>query len=420
MGLLDDLEARGLIHDSTERSALGKRLAAGPISVYVGFDPTAPSLHVGHLLGQITLRRFQLAGHRPIVLAGGATGMVGDPSGRSDERNLLDAATLRQNVETISSQLARILDFGEGPAQARLVNNYDWTAPISVLDFLRDVGKHFTVNQMVARESVRARMQSENGISFTEFSYLLLQSFDFVNLYETPGCENQIGGSDKMGNNVGGIDLIRRRHGAAAYGLTWPLVTRSDGVKMGKTAGGALWLDPELTSPYQFHQWWMQLPDADTEHFLKVFTLLTLEEIAAITAAHAEAPHRREAQRVLAREVTTVVHGQHHAESAESAAAVLFGGDPTQASEEVLRILAAEVPSTEVDGPIDDIAPLLVSAGLATSNGDARRTLAGGGISVNGRRIGTGDSLPLESFLHGQWALLRKGKSTYHIVQKRR
>jgi tyrosyl-tRNA synthetase len=297
MDLIDDLVARGLVHDSTDIDALRARLAAGPIGVYVGFDPTAPSLHAGNLLGQVMLRRFQLAGHRPVVLAGGATGMVGDPGGRSEERNLLDEESLAHNVACVKRQLERILDFEPGPFAARLVDNASWTKPMGVLEFLRDVGKHITVNQMVAKESVRARMESEHGISYTEFSYMLLQANDFRHLCEHADVEMQMGGSDQWGNIVAGIDLIRRRLGRQAFGLTWPLLTRSDGQKMGKSVSGALWLDAELTSPYQFRQYWVQLPDADVERFLLQLTLRPVEEISAIVSEHLAAPERQERPR---------------------------------------------------------------------------------------------------------------------------
>ena len=289
--LLTDLDARGLIHDSTDRAMLGARLDERPIAVYVGFDPTADSLHAGNLLGQVMLRRFQLAGHKPVVLAGGATGMVGDPGGRSEERNLLDRETLAHNVRCVKSQLEKILDF-DGPSAARLVDNADWTAPMSALEFLRDVGKHFTVNQMVAKESVRARMESENGISYTEFSYMLLQANDFRHLCENENVEMQMGGSDQWGNITAGIDLIRRRTAKSAFGLTWPLLTRSDGQKMGKSVNGALWLDPTKTSPYQFRQYWIQLPDEDVERFLLQLTLRPVAEIADLVAQHRSDPGR--------------------------------------------------------------------------------------------------------------------------------
>ena len=417
MDLLADLDARGLLHDSTDRAALAARLADGPIGVYVGFDPTADSLHAGHLMGQITLRRFQLSGHRPYPLAGGATGMVGDPGGRSEERNLLDRETLRHNVACIKGQLERILDFG-GPAAATLVDNAEWTEPTSVLEFLRDVGKHVTVNQMLAKESVRARVESEHGISFTEFSYMLLQANDFQHLFETAGVEMQMGGSDQWGNITAGIDLIRRRHGATAYGLTWPLITRSDGQKMGKSVGGALWLDPAKTSPYQFHQYWMQLPDDDVERFLLQLTFRAVGDVADLVAAHREAPERRTAQRTLADDVTAIVHGETAARAAAEAAAVLFGGDPLAASPAALATLAGEVPSsTGTSEQLGDVIGLLTSTSLVASNSDARRQLQQGAVQVNGVKIGPDQGLDGIPLLHGRWLLLRRGKRSYHLVE---
>ncbi|MCX6526519.1 MAG: tyrosine--tRNA ligase, partial [Actinobacteria bacterium] len=308
-GLIADLQTRGLIHDSTDATALEARLDSSPMGVYVGFDPTADSLHVGHLLGQITLRRFQLAGHRPFSLAGGATGMVGDPSGRSDERNLLDGDVLRHNVSRITSQLEKLLDFSKGETQATLVNNADWTEPMSALDFLRDVGKHITVNQMMAKESVKNRLQSENGLSYTEFSYMLLQANDFRHLCATHNVEMQMGGSDQWGNITAGIDLIRKTLSRQAFGATWPLVTKSDGTKFGKTADGAVWLDSARTTPYQFRQFWMQTTDDDAAKFLLWFSLSSSEEIRACVATHLNAPEKRHAQRALADEMTSLVHG---------------------------------------------------------------------------------------------------------------
>lgn len=416
--LLADLRARGLIHDSTDLTALAERLATGPIAVYVGFDPTADSLHAGNLLGQVMLRRFQLAGHVPVVLAGGATGMVGDPGGRSEERNLLDTATLEHNVACVKRQLERILDFSPGPTQARLVDNAAWTAPMSVLEFLRDVGKYVTVNQMVAKESVRARMESEHGISYTEFSYMLLQANDFRHLCEHEGVEMQMGGSDQWGNITAGIDLIRRRLGRSAYGLTWPLLARSDGAKMGKSAAGALWLDAAKTSPYRFHQHWVQVPDDDVERHLLQLTLRPVAEVAELVDAHRGAPEQRLAQRALADDVTELVHGSQARDAAAGAAAVLFGGDPAQASLDTLAALAAEVPSSVVaSGALADSVALLVACGLASSNGDARRTLAQGGYRVNGRPLGANDLLSDVELLHGQFLLLRRGRTSHHLVK---
>jgi len=418
MDLLADLEARGLIHDTTDRAALAARLAEGPIGVYVGFDPTADSLHAGHLLGQLTLRRFQLAGHRPFPLAGGATGMIGDPGGRSEERNLLDRETLRHNVACIKRQLERILDFEPGPAQATLVDNADWTASMSALDFLRDVGKHVTVNQMLAKESVRARIESEAGISYTEFSYMLLQANDFCHLYEHHGVEMQMGGSDQWGNIVTGIDLIRRRLGKTAHGLTWPLITRSDGQKMGKSVGGALWLDPAKTSPYQFHQYWMQLPDADVERFLLQLTFRSVEEVRELVAAHQQAPERRLAQRALADDVTTIVHGPEATAAAREAAALLFGGDPLGASAAALEAVAREVPSSRVTSDrLDDAVELLAGTGLVASKSDARRQLDQRAVRANGVVLEPGASLREVPLLHGRYLLLRRGKRTYHLVE---
>ncbi len=420
MDLLADLDARGLIHDSTDRDALAKRLADGSVGVYVGFDPSGDSLHVGNLLGQVTLRRFQLAGHSPIVLAGGATGMIGDPSGVSEERNLLDAATLAKNLEGITGQLEKLLDFSPGPHQARLVDNYTWTSQVGLLDFLRDTGKYVTVNQMVARESVRARMDTDSGISYTEFTYQLLQAFDFCWLYEHEQCEMQMGGSDQWGNIVTGIDLIRKRLGGTAYGLTWPLLLKADGTKFGKSAGGAVWLDPDRTSPYQLRQFFVQVDDADVERQLLQFTLLSVEEVEELMVAHREAPEGRRAQRVLASTMTALVHGDDAARAADAAAEVLFGGDPTSAPLEALEVVAREVPTTVVpaadfDAGLD-LVSVLTRTGLAASNGEARRLLSQGGVAVNGRKVSADDELRAADLLHGQVALLRKGKSTYHLL----
>ena len=414
--LLNDLDARGLIHDSTDRAALIERLNQGPIGVYVGFDPTADSLHAGNLLGQVMLRRFQLAGHRPVVLAGGATGMVGDPGGRSEERNLLDRETLNHNVACVKKQLEKILDF-DGPVAARMVDNATWTEPMGTLEFLRDVGKHFTVNQMVAKESVRARMESENGISFTEFSYMLLQANDFRHLCEFENVEMQMGGSDQWGNITAGTDLIRRRLGKSGYGLTWPLLTRSDGQKMGKSVHGALWLDPDKTSPYEFRQYWVQLPDEDVERFLLQLTLRSVDDIKALMDEHRAAPEKRLAQRALATDVTALVHGSAAEQAAAEAAQVLFGGDPTAASAEALAVVAREVPSSEVTREqLGDQIAVLVQTGLASSNGEARRTLTQKGFKANGKTLEETKSLLEVDLLHGRYMLLRKGKTNFHLL----
>lgn len=416
--LLDDLDRRGLLHDTTDRSALAARLEAGPITLYYGCDPTAPSLHHGNLLGLVMLRRFQDAGHRPIALAGGATGMIGDPGGRSEERNLLDVETLAANVAAIKAQIARILG-PEGPWQ--LVDNMAWTGELRLLEFLREVGKHVTVNQMVARESVRTRMEGEHGISYTEFSYMLLQAHDYAWLHEHEGCELQIGGSDQWGNILSGVDLIRRRHGAAVHALCWPLLTAADGSKLGKTTGARVWLDPQLTTPYAFYQHWMQTPDDDLRRMLAQFTLLPMRWVDDILAAHAEAPSKRAGQRALAEAVTELVHGEDATAAAQGAAAVLFGGDPRDASAGALAAVAAEVataglaPGERLEDGVDLVA-VLVRVGLATSLGDARRQLDQRGIAVNGAKAEPGRTLTTADLLHGRWVLLRKGKRDWAVL----
>jgi tyrosyl-tRNA synthetase len=418
MDLIADLQGRGLVHDHTDIDALRARLASGPIGVYVGFDPTADSLHVGHLVGQLYLRRFQIAGHRPFPLAGGATGMIGDPSGRSEERNLLDKEALQHNVERITLQLRRLLDFEPGASSATLVNNADWTEPVGVLDFLRDVGKYVSINQMLAKDSVRNRLEGEGGLSFTEFSYSLLQANDFLHLYNQHGVELQAGGSDQWGNIVAGVDLIRRRTGLHAHAITHSLVTKSDGSKFGKTASGAVWLDPAKTSPYQFRQFWINVDDAMVPTYLKMFSLRPLEEVLGLAAEHQASPERRLGQRHLADEITALVHGPTAAAAATAAAEVLFGGDPTGASEEVLAVLQHEVPSSTVPASaLDDVYGLLVACGLAASNGDARRTLAQRGYRVNGTPLEENTSVSNLSRLHGRYLLLRKGKTSYHLVE---
>ena len=386
------------------------------MGVYVGFDPTADSLHVGHLLGQLMLRRMQLAGHRPFPLAGGATGMVGDPSGRSEERNLLDAETLAHNVSRISLQLQRLLDFSPGKFQATLVNNADWTAGVSALDFLRDVGKHITINQMLAKDSVKSRLNSENGLSYTEFSYMLLQANDFRHLAATHDVELQMGGSDQWGNITAGIDLVRKTLGKTAHGLTWPLVTRSDGSKFGKTADGAVWLDPQRTSPYQFRQFWVQLGDAEIERYLPQFSMRPLAECREILAAHAAAPEVREAQRTLAGELTALVHGDEASRAAEEVAGVLFGGDPTNASTVSCEAIAREVPSSRLSSLPNDPLGLLVDIGVCASKSEARRNVEQKGIRINGQVI-TLDTDPAGlARLHGRYLLVRRGKTTYHMI----
>ncbi|MEM8905342.1 MAG: tyrosine--tRNA ligase, partial [Actinomycetota bacterium] len=343
MDLFDDLLARGLIQDSTDRDALRARLAEGPVTVYYGCDPSADSLHVGNLIGLVVLRRFQLAGHRPIALAGGATGMIGDPGGKSAERNLLADAELTANVARIREQMARFIDFDDAEAPALLVDNRDWTAEMSVLEFLRDPGKFVTVQQMTGKESVRSRLGSEQGLSYTEFSYMLLQANDYAHLAEHEGCELQIGGADQWGNISLGVDLTRRRLGRHVHAFTWPLLTRADGSKYGKTAGGdTMWLGEQRMSPYAFFQGWMHIDDADVRRLLAQLTFLDLAEVDAVASEHEAEPGRRTGQRRLAQEVTTLVHGAAAAVAAAEASAILFGGDPTTASEAALQMVAGE------------------------------------------------------------------------------
>jgi tyrosyl-tRNA synthetase len=415
MELLDDLRARGLVHDHTDADGLRARLATKSIGVYIGFDPTADSLHVGHLVGQLFLRRFQLAGHRPFPLAGGATGMIGDPGGRSEERNLLDEATLRHNVERIELQLRSLLDFEPGPCAATLVNNATWAASVRMLDFLRDVGKHVTVNQMIARDSVRSRLDSEHGISYTEFSYMLLQADDFRHLLEAHDVELQAGASDQWGNIVAGVDLIRRRLGRQVWGMTHPLMLKSDGTKFGKSVGGAVWLDPVRTSPYAFRQFWINVPDDVVGTYLKMLSLRPLDEIDAELEAHATDPGRRGAQRALAEELTTMVHGSAAAALARDAAAVLFGSDPASATPEVLATVAREVPNVELPAELDGtrVHELLVSAGVASSNGEVGRLLTQGAIRAGSRVLESDGLLHASDLLGGGFLLLRKGKRDY-------
>jgi len=417
MDLLADLDARGLLQDTTDRDALAARLAEGPIALYYGCDPTADSLHVGNLIGLLVLRRFAERGHRAVALAGGATGMVGDPGGRSEERNLLDEATLRANAAAIKQEIGRVLD---GIDDWELVDNLDWTRDLRVLEFLREVGKHATVNQMMARESVRARLESEHGISFTEFSYMLLQANDYRWLHEHKGVELQVGGSDQWGNILSGVDLIRRTTGAAVHALCWPLLTAPDGTKLGKTTGARVWLSPERTSPYQFFQHWMRTDDRQVGELLAKFTLLPLDEVAEVVADHEAAPERRRAQRRLAQEVTTLVHGPAEAAAAEAASAVLFGASPMEADEATLAAVAAEVPRIAVPRPRlasgIDLVDLLVEAELAASKSKARQFLADGAVRVNDA-VADGRPVAEQDLLHGRFVLLRRGKAAYAVVE---
>ena len=420
--LLDDLEARGLIHDTTDRAALAARLAEGPVTIYYGVDPTAPSLHVGNLIGLLTLRRFQQAGHRPLPLAGGATGMIGDPSGKSDERNLLGDDALQENLAGIVPLLRQFVDFEDVPNPAKLLDNRAWTVGLPLLDFLRDVGKHVTVNHMVAKESVRNRMEGDDGISFTEFSYMLLQANDFLWLYENEGCEMQIGGSDQWGNISLGVDLIRRKTGQKAHALTWPLLLQKDGTKYGKTAGGeTIWLTPEHMSPYRFYQAWIQVEDDELRKLLLWLTFLSLDEIDEAVAKHEAAPHERAGQRLLAAELTALVHGDEAAASAVEASQVVFGSVPvSELGATAFEMLAGELPTTAIErSRLDDgenLIPILVDAGVVASRSEAGRLLKQNGVAVNDAKVAADAVIDRSALLHDRFCLVRKGKKSMFLL----
>jgi tyrosyl-tRNA synthetase len=423
MNIYDELAWRGLVADCTDKDELLKRLAAGPITLYAGFDPTADSLHIGSLVPLLALRRFQLLGHHPIALAGGATGSIGDPSGKSAERQLLTSEVLNANIASVKEQLCRLLDFDTKTNPARLMDNATWTAPVSYLEFLRDIGKHFSVNMMVAKESVRARMEDrESGISYTEFSYMLLQAFDFYHLRKEHNCELQIGGSDQWGNITAGSDLCRKKLGAHVFGLTLPLIMNSDGTKFGKTVAGAIWLDPKKTSVYRFYQYWVRVDDRDVIRYLNYFTFLSREEIAALEAAHQQNPGAREAHKALAKSVTDLVHGANATTEAIRASEILFGGELAGISEGTFNDIVGEVPSKDIekaklDGAGVPLVELLVHSGLCPSKGQARKDVEGGGVYLNNiretnwqRAVTTGD------LIFGKHLLLRKGKRNYVVL----
>ena len=421
-GILDELKWRGLVENQTDEDALTARLAK-PITLYCGFDPTADSLHVGNLVPLLALRRFQLEGHSPIALAGGATGSIGDPSGKAAERQLLTRETLNDNIAKVKEQLTRLLDFETETNPAQLLDNADWTAPVSDLDFLRDIGKHFSVNMMVSKESVRARMEDrESGISYTEFSYMLLQAFDFFHLRRDHECELQIGGSDQWGNITAGIDLCRKKLSEGVFGLTLPLITNADGSKFGKTAAGAVWLDPNKTSVYRFYQFWIRTDDRDVLRYLNYFTFLSHEEIAALETQHKAAPERREAQKALARVMTDLIHGEAATAEAIKASEILFGGDLEGITEATFSDIINEIPSVEIakerlsDG--FTLVDLVVEAKLCPSKGQARKDIVGGGINLNNVRQ-KDPQLVIESgaLLFDQFILLRKGKKNYLLAQ---
>jgi tyrosyl-tRNA synthetase len=418
--ILDELDWRGLIAQSTDRDALAAALATGPTTVYSGFDPTAPSLHAGHLIPLLTLRRFQRAGHRPIVLAGGATGLIGDPR-ETGERTLNTADTVAAWADRICGQLERFVDFDDSPTGAVVEDNLAWTGELSAIEFLRDVGKHFSVNVMLDRDTVRRRLDGD-GISYTEFSYMLLQANDYVELHRRYRCALQVGGSDQWGNIIAGVRLVRQKSGAIVHALTTPLVTDSEGKKFGKsTGGGSLWLDPDMTSPYAWYQYFINTADADVIRYLRWFTFLSRDELAELERATDERAHERAAQRRLARELTTLVHGDQATAAVEHASAALFGrGELSQLDEQTLAAALREASVAELKpGGADTITDLLVASGLSASKGAARRTVGEGGAYVNNVRIDSEEWAPQPTdFLHGRWLVLRRGKRNIAGVER--
>lgn len=422
--IYSELSWRGLVHQVTDPE-LGKLLTGERFVVYCGFDPTADSLHVGGLIQLLGLRRMQLAGHKPLALMGGGTGLIGDPSGKESERTLLSAEVLEANIAKISTQVANVIDIGPGETQGQTVNNADWLRPLRMTDFLRDIGKHFSVNAMVARDSVRNRLESrEQGISFTEFTYILLQSYDFLHLYDHYGCRLQIGGSDQWGNITYGIELIRKVRGAQAYGLTSPLIEGLGGAKMGKSVGGNVWLDPAKTSPYRFYQYWINAADEHVVQMLKFFTFLDRDRIGELEQAVVDRPAEREAQRALAHEVTALVHGEEEARKAQQASQALFGRQIAELDERTLLDVLADAPSSvQPRSSFEEgkaLVDLLLEAGLATSKRNAREFISGGGVYVNNakeqdleRTVGSSD------LLLGRYLVLRRGKKNYHLIECR-
>ena len=416
--VLDELTWRGLISQTTDMDALREALDGGPVTYYCGFDPTAPSLHHGHLVQLLLLRHLQLAGHSPIALVGGATGLIGDPR-MSGERVLNSREIVAEWVERLRSQISRFLDFdGDNPAQ--MVNNLDWTGELTAIDFLRDIGKHYRLGTMLAKDTVARRLESSEGLSFTEFSYQILQGIDYLELNRRHGCTLQTGGNDQWGNLLSGVELIRKSEQRSVHALTTPLITKADGTKFGKSEGGAVWLDPEMMSPYAFYQFWLNSDDADVVRFLKIFTFRTAEEIDELATAVAERPAAREAQRALAGDVTTLVHGAGATEAAIAASQALFGrGELSSLDEQTLVAAVAELPETD-GAPGDLIVDLVVAAGLVASKGAARRAVAEGGVYVNNTKVVGDDAvLSASDLLHGRAAVLRRGKKTLGVVKAR-
>ncbi len=411
--ILEDLRWRGLLAQSTDEAELIKSFDEGRVTAYIGFDPTAPSLHVGNLVALLVLRRLQLAGHRPIGLVGGSTGLVGDPSGRSSERTLNETELVEEWVAKIRRQVERFLDFSDIPNAAIIANNFDWTKDVPVLSFLRDVGKYFSVNQMISKDSVSSRMES-GGISYTEFSYQILQAFDYLELFRLYGCTLQMGGSDQWGNITAGLDLIRKVEQVSAHALTVPLLTKSDGTKFGKTASGSVWLDADLTSPYAFYQYWISTDDRDVISFLKIFTFLSRTEIQEIEESHVQAPERRIAQTRLARELTTLVHGEDACDHVEAASQALFGrGDLSSLDSATLAAALSQVPQTKVEGnaPWGSLADLMAATGIVESKSAARRAIKEGGAYLNNAKIQDENFEPgRDDLIHGMFLVLRRGK----------
>ena len=415
MNILQDLEYRGLVYQFTDREGLEKKLSEERVVLYAGFDPTADSLHIGHLLPLLCLKRFQMAGHVPVALVGGGTGLIGDPSGKASERTLNPKEVVEQWTERLRTQLSQFLDFEAKDNPARTVNNYDWLSSINIIEFLRDIGKNFSVNYMLAKDSVDSRLSK--GISFTEFTYMILQAYDFLMLNERSGCSLQIGGSDQWGNITAGLELIGRTNGNHAFGMTVPLVTKSDGSKFGKTEGGAVWLDANKTSAYQFYQFWINTDDNDVVKFLKYFTFLAPDEIAALEEQVKESPEKREAQRVLAKEVTELVHGADAVASAIKISEVLFSGDVGALSGREIEEAFKDVPSAEIQGDIGLI-DLLIEVKAAPSKRQAKQDIESGAVSVNGTRItDLNKTLQAEDRLEGKYIVIRRGKKNYYLAK---
>ncbi len=427
MNFVEELTWRGMIHDIMPGTE--EQLKKEITSAYVGIDPTADSLHIGHLVSVMMLKHFQVAGHRPIVLIGGATGMIGDPSGKSDERNLLDEETLRHNQECIKAQLSKFLDFESKSENAALmVNNYDWMKEFSFLEFIRDIGKHITVNYMMAKDSVKKRIAGEanSGLSFTEFTYQLVQGTDFLHLNQTYNCKLQMGGSDQWGNITTGTELIRRKTGGEAFALTCPLITKADGGKFGKTESGNIWLDPKRTSPYKFYQFWLNTSDADAEKYIKIFTLLSKEEISDLVAKHQEAPHLRLLQKRLAEEITIMIHGKESYESSVEASKILFGKAATDAlkriDEDTFLAVFEGVPTynisiADIQSGVDILTLLSEKTNIFPSKGDLRRTIKGGGLSVNKEKVNNSELIINNDFLlNNKYVLVQKGKKNFFVI----